>query len=70
MIDSDLINLEFNAAVSAIDNSNALKLDGFDIAAFTRRETSTTVELRDGESFAVAGLLQDDFKRFFLYSSM
>ena len=61
VIDSDLINLEFNAAVSAIDNSNALKLDGFDIAAFTRRETSTMVELRDGESFAVAGLLQDDF---------
>jgi pilus assembly protein CpaC len=61
VVGNDLINLEFNAAVSAIDNSNALTLDGFDIAAFTRRETSTTVELSDGESFAVAGLLQDDF---------
>ena len=61
VVDKDLINLEFNAAVSAIDESNALVLSGFNIAAFSRRETSTTVELRDGESFAVAGLLQDDF---------
>jgi pilus assembly protein CpaC len=29
---------------------------------FRRRQTSTTVELRDGESFVVAGLLQDDFR--------
>ena len=61
VVDKDLINLEFNAAVSAIDDSNALTLSGFNIAAFSRRETSTTIELRDGESFAVAGLLQDDF---------
>src|SRR5690606_21953164 len=27
-----------------------------------RRETSTTVEMRDGEIFAIAGLLQDDFR--------
>ena len=30
--------------------------------AFRRRETSTTVEMRDGESFAIAGLLSDDFQ--------
>ena len=57
-----MINLELNAAVSAIDASNSVSLgNGFNIAAFTRRETSTTVEMRDGESFAIAGLLQDDF---------
>ena len=62
VVDKDLINLELNAAVSAIDPSNAVSLgNGFNISAFTRRETSTTVEMRDGESFAVAGLLQDDF---------
>jgi pilus assembly protein CpaC len=32
------------------------------VNAFKRRETSTTVEMRDGESFAIAGLLQDDFR--------
>jgi pilus assembly protein CpaC len=62
VVDKDLINLEMNAAVSAIDPTNSVSLgNGFNIAAFTRRETSTTVEMRDGESFAIAGLLQDDF---------
>lgn len=61
-MDKDLINLELKAAVSAIDPANGITLDGgFTIAAFSRRETSTTVEMRDGESFAIAGLLQDDF---------
>ena len=61
VVDTNLINLELKAAVSAIDAGNGITLDGFSIAAFSRRETSTTVELRDGESFAIAGLLQDDF---------
>jgi len=61
VIDGDLINLEMNAAVSAIDSSNGIEFNNFKIDAFTRRETSTTVEMRDGESFAIAGLLQDDF---------
>ncbi|WP_370402261.1 type II and III secretion system protein family protein [Sulfitobacter sp. JB4-11] len=62
VVDKDIINLEMNAAVSAIDPSNSLALgNGLEIAAFTRRETQTTVEMRDGESFAIAGLLTDDF---------
>ncbi len=61
VVDKDLINLELQAAVSAIDPSNGFSVNGFRIDAFTRRETSTTVEMRDGESFAIAGLLQDDF---------
>ncbi|MEH6644814.1 type II and III secretion system protein family protein [Sulfitobacter sp.] len=62
VVDKDLINLELKAAVSAIDPSNGITLNGgFSISAFSRRETSTTVEMRDGESFAIAGLLQDDF---------
>ncbi len=62
VVDKDLINLELKAAVSAIDPTNSISLgNGIDISAFTRRETSTTVEMRDGESFAIAGLLTDDF---------
>mgnify|MGYP001795670446 CR=1 FL=1 len=57
----DTINLQLEAAVSAIDPTNGFEVDGFEIDAFQRRETSTTVELRDGQSFAIAGLLQDDF---------
>lgn len=61
VVDQDIINLEMLAAVSAIDESNGITIDDFTIDAFTRRETSTTVEMRDGESFAIAGLLQDEF---------
>ncbi len=61
VVDTDIINLEMTAAVSALDTANGITVDGFAISAFTRRETSTTVEMRDGESFAIAGLLRDDF---------
>lgn len=62
VLDGGLINLEMQAAVSSIDPSNGIQINAFRIDAFKRRETSTTVELRDGESFAIAGLLQDDFQ--------
>lgn len=61
VVDGDLINLELEAAVSSIDPSNGFTQGGFTVDAFRRRETSTTVEMRDGESFAIAGLLSDDF---------
>ncbi|NUB44162.1 type II and III secretion system protein family protein [Fertoebacter nigrum] len=62
VVDGDLINLAINASVSSIDSTITLENEGFTINAFKRRETSTTVEMRDGESFAIAGLLQDDFR--------
>ncbi len=62
VIDGDLINIELEAAVSSIDPANGFTQGAFTIDAFRRRETSTTVELRDGESFAIAGLLSDDFR--------
>ena len=62
VVDGDIINLSINAAVSAIDTTTTVQNAGFSLNAFKRRETSTTVEMRDGESFAIAGLLQDDFR--------
>jgi pilus assembly protein CpaC len=62
VVDGDVINLTINAAVSSIDPSSGIITDSFEVAAFRRRETTTTVEMRDGESFAIAGLLQDDFR--------
>lgn len=62
VVDGDVINLTLNAAVSSLDAANGINVEGFQIDAFKRRETSTTVEMRDGESFAIAGLLQDDFQ--------
>ncbi len=58
-----LINLAVKPEVSQIDTSPERSVDvsGFRIPALTTRRASTTVELRDGESFAIAGLLQNDF---------
>ena len=61
VVDGDLINLELKAAVSEIDPNNSITLNGVTINAFSRRETATTVEMRDGESFAIAGLIEDNF---------
>jgi pilus assembly protein CpaC len=61
VVDGDIINLSLTAAVSAIDPTITFEQGGLTILGFKRRETSTTVEMRDGQSFAIAGLLQDDF---------
>lgn len=57
VLDDGLINLVVNPEVSALDFANARN----GVPALTTRRASTTVELRDGQSFAIAGLLQDDF---------
>jgi pilus assembly protein CpaC len=64
VVDQDIINLTINAAVSSLDTANGYDPGGDAevIPAFKKRQTSTTVEMRDGESFAIAGLLQDDFR--------
>ncbi len=62
VVGEDIINIEMMAAVSGIDPTVSFSSGGFSISGFQRRETSTTVEMRDGESFAIAGLLQDDFR--------
>ncbi len=62
VVDGDLINLELETAVSALDFDNTFQFETITVPAFRRREAQTTVELRDGESFAIAGLLQDDFR--------
>jgi pilus assembly protein CpaC len=61
VLDDSVINLKIDAAVSGLDSTLSVQSNGFQVSGFSRRETSTTVEMRDGESFAIAGLLQDDF---------
>lgn len=63
VLDDNVINLSLNASVRSIDPtlSSGATTSGISEYAFRTRETQTTVELRDGESFAIAGLLQDDF---------
>lgn len=56
-IAGDVIRLKVRPEVSALDFANGVTLGGFRIPALTTRYADTEVELRDGQSFAVAGLL-------------
>ena len=58
-----LINLRIAPEVSELDFSNAVTISGTTIPALITRNAQTTIELRDGQSFAIAGLLQSDGTR-------
>jgi pilus assembly protein CpaC len=60
IIDEDHIRLELEPEVSTIDFSNGVKFDGFLIPALRTRRAKTAVELRDGQSFALAGLMDNN----------
>ncbi len=59
--DNGSIRLKIAPEVSALDPTQRLRIDGFDLPALTVRKASTVVELKDGESFAIAGLFQRDY---------
>ena len=59
VVGGDRIRLNIEPEVSALDFRNAVTLDGFRIPALTTRRTRTEVELRDGQTFSVAGLLDN-----------
>ena len=49
------MRIKVKPEVSSLDFANAIVLDGFRIPALTTRRTETEVELRDGQTFAIAG---------------
>jgi pilus assembly protein CpaC len=53
------IRLKVAPEVSALDFANALTISGFTIPAISSRKAETEVELRDGQSFAIAGLIDN-----------
>lgn len=57
-----VINLIVEPEVSSIDSSAAVTVNGTSVPGVQTRRASTTLELRDGESFAIAGLLRQDFQ--------
>jgi len=58
VLDDGLINMVVSPEVSALDFS--VSVNG--TPGLTTRRATTTVELRDGQTFAIAGLLQEDFR--------
>ena len=58
-IAGDAIRLKVRPEVSSLDFNNGITLSGFRIPALITRRAETDVELRDGQSFAIAGLLNN-----------
>jgi pilus assembly protein CpaC len=58
-IAGDVIRLHVKPEVSSLDFANGVTLSGFRIPALIVRRAETEVELRDGQSFAIAGLLDN-----------
>ena len=57
VIEGDVIRLKIAPEVSTLDFTNAVEISGFEIPAISTRRAETEIELRNGQSFGIAGLL-------------
>lgn len=62
VLSDNTINLLVEPEVSSIDPSASVTVGGLSVPGLRTRRASTVLELRDGESFAIAGLIQQDFE--------
>ncbi|MBO6949241.1 MAG: type II and III secretion system protein family protein [Rhodospirillales bacterium] len=60
LIGRDRVNLHVRPEVSQLSTTNAVTLNNFQIPSLTTRRADTTVELGSGQSFAIAGLIQNN----------
>jgi pilus assembly protein CpaC len=58
-VNGDRVHLKVRPEVSTLDFGNAVVLNGFRIPALSTRRAETSVELRTGQTFAVAGLMNN-----------
>jgi pilus assembly protein CpaC len=59
VVGNDLVHLKVAPEVSSLDFGNAVTFEGFRVPALSTRRTETEVELRDGQTFAIAGLMDN-----------
>ena len=62
LLQDGLMNMVINPEVSSIDPTTSINIGTVSIPGIKIRRAHTTVELRDGESFTIAGLLSDDYQ--------
>lgn len=60
VISEDRINLQVAPEVSQLTNAGAIRVNNISVPSISTRRASTTVELASGQSFAIAGLLQNN----------
>lgn len=60
VLDDAVINLKVVPEVSQLDPTNTVRIGGVEVPGLRVRRVNTTIELRNSQSFAIAGLLQND----------
>lgn len=60
LLGEDRINMNVRPEVSQISSTNSITLNNYSVPSLTTRRAETTVELGSGQSFAIAGLLQNN----------
>ena len=60
IVDSNVINLKVSPEVSNLDYSNGVEISGFVIPAIRVRKADTTVELKNGETLVIGGLIMEE----------
>lgn len=59
ILEDGSIRLKVTPEVSSLDYTNTVQISGFNLPAISTRRAETVVELKDGQSFGIAGLLDD-----------
>ncbi|PHR91806.1 MAG: general secretion pathway protein [Robiginitomaculum sp.] len=59
VLDDGIIHLKVSPEVSQLDTTNSVRVGGVEVPSLSIRRADTTIELRNGQSFAIAGLLQN-----------
>jgi len=62
VLSDNKISMRVAPEVSELDFANAVNFGGFVIPALTTRRASTVIELADGQSFAIAGLISESVR--------
>ena len=63
VVDGEIINLRVRPEVSALDFSQGLVIQGFNIPTIRKNQALTSVNLKDGETFALGGLLNNEVRQ-------
>ena len=63
VVDGDTINLKLSPEVSSLDFSQGLVSAGFSIPVIRKNQAATNVSLKDGETFAIAGLINNEVRQ-------
>jgi pilus assembly protein CpaC len=63
VLSTGIISMRIEPEVSDLDYANSVEVSGFVIPSIVSRRTRTTVELREGQAFAISGLIQTKDRR-------